>query len=278
MTPINHITVKFVKHPKLPHVELRFSHYRTQTFNKHTHDTYSIGIVSQGRTNFIHQNQAMVVGSGDIALINPAEAHACNPEPGSMLTYFMLYIEPLLMKKIASDLSGSTSKTPCFSKPVIKDTRLHRTLSQLCNLLIQYPDDLLEIESGLYESLSELLLNYGSEGDTPLPQLTGNLEVLKAGQQFLVDYLDQNISLQELASICGLSPYHFLRTFRNHFGLPPHAYQLQQRINRAKRLLHSNMPIIEVATKVGFADQSHFTRKFKASVGATPRQYQLAIQ
>jgi AraC-like DNA-binding protein len=84
------------------------------------------------------------------------------------------------------------------------------------------------------------------------------------------------VSLQELASHAGLSPFHFLREFRKRYGSPPHTYQLQQRVNVAKRLLANGKPIADVATEVGFADQSHFTRKFKSFVGATPRQYQLA--
>lgn len=89
--------------------------------------------------------------------------------------------------------------------------------------------------------------------------------------------MTENIALQHLAAVAGLSAYHLLRTFRERYGLPPHAFQLQQRINVAKRMLAEGFSIAEVAFELGFTDQSHFTKKFKAFVGATPRQYQQGL-
>ncbi|QNI30437.1 helix-turn-helix transcriptional regulator [Alloacidobacterium dinghuense] len=70
----------------------------------------------------------------------------------------------------------------------------------------------------------------------------------------------------------ALRKFHLLRAFRNRFGLPLHAYQLQQRALRAKRLLRSFSPS-RVAFECGFGDQSHFTRVFRAHTGTTPRRY-----
>jgi AraC-like DNA-binding protein len=93
---------------------------------------------------------------------------------------------------------------------------------------------------------------------------------------YLADNLAENISLSELSSLTGFSAYHFLRIFRDTVGLPPHAYQTQLRINRAKKLLAGGKDIVQVAYDTGFTDQSHFSHKFKQMVGATPRQYKLA--
>jgi AraC-like DNA-binding protein len=69
-----------------------------------------------------------------------------------------------------------------------------------------------------------------------------------------------------------LSKVLLLRAFRNRFGLPPHVYQLQQRVLQAKRLLKSFSPSY-VALECGFSDQSHFTRVSRAHAGTTPRRY-----
>jgi AraC-like DNA-binding protein len=103
--------------------------------------------------------------------------------------------------------------------------------------------------------------------------LSESFENVQPGYDYLMGNLARNVSLQELSQRCGLSPYHFLRAFHRRYGLPPHTYQLQQRIVLAKHLLARGMSIAQAAAEVGFADQSHFTRKFKALVGATPRQY-----
>lgn len=77
----------------------------------------------------------------------------------------------------------------------------------------------------------------------------------------------------EPSAIDQISPYHFLRLFKQSTGLTPHQYILQNRINQAKYLLHhSNLSIAEIAARTGFYDQSHLTRCFKRILSATPKQ------
>ncbi len=83
--------------------------------------------------------------------------------------------------------------------------------------------------------------------------------------------LNGHLPLALLAGECGLSPSHFARAFRRSFGLPPHRWLVERRIDRAKTLLaETSLPLAEVAPACGFADQSHFTRVFSARVGITP--------
>jgi AraC-like DNA-binding protein len=71
----------------------------------------------------------------------------------------------------------------------------------------------------------------------------------------------------------GLSPFHLNRLFCREIGMPPHAFQTQVRIARAKTLLRQGLPITGVAMQTGFADQSHLTRHFKRLLKLTPGQY-----
>jgi AraC-like DNA-binding protein len=91
------------------------------------------------------------------------------------------------------------------------------------------------------------------------------------------DYLDthyaDNISLHDLARQAGLSPFYLHRTFSRQVGLPPHAYQAQTRIARAKTLLLEGLAIADVAAQTDFADQSHFTRQFRRWTGVAPGRY-----
>lgn len=83
--------------------------------------------------------------------------------------------------------------------------------------------------------------------------------------------IDGDISMSRLALECGLSTRHFARAFHQSVGVPPHRYLLKRRIEVACDLLvRSGMRLPEVALACGFADQSHFTRVFRASVGVTP--------
>jgi AraC family transcriptional regulator len=81
---------------------------------------------------------------------------------------------------------------------------------------------------------------------------------------------------RELASQVHMSPFHFARRFKQAVGTPPHAYITHVRIERAKRLLATtNLPLIEVATRVGYRTQAHFTGVFHRYVGTTPRAYRV---
>lgn len=267
--------VKFIRNPQLQQIELRFSHYRQHAFDKHTHDTYSVGVVREGQTEFFLHNRTEVIHRGEIALINPGQVHACNPKQDSALTYYMLYVEPDLIREISGALSKKNARTTDFVTPIVRDDGIYRNLMKL-NLSIVNAQSDLEVETILCETLAEIIRRFANIKTQKPTRRQGADKIIANGRAYLMENLSQNVSLQELASHSGLSPYHFLREFRKRYGLPPHTYQLQHRINIAKRLLAKGTPIAHVATDVGFADQSHFTRKFKALVGTTPRQYQLA--
>jgi AraC-like DNA-binding protein len=74
----------------------------------------------------------------------------------------------------------------------------------------------------------------------------------------------------------GMSRYAFIRAFRAATGMSPHAYQLNLRINAARRLLRHGRAHTSVALDLGFADQAHFQRAFKERVAMTPGAYRRA--
>lgn len=96
---------------------------------------------------------------------------------------------------------------------------------------------------------------------------------LAAVQAHLQAHLADPVSLDELATIDGISKYHLARMFSHAFGVPPHAYQILLRVNAARALLDAGTPIAEASARVGFADQAHLTRHFKKAFSVTPGQY-----
>jgi AraC-like DNA-binding protein len=81
------------------------------------------------------------------------------------------------------------------------------------------------------------------------------------------------VSLERLADLAGLSPFHLTRIFRREVGLPPHVYLKQVRVFKARQLLDQGLAIAEAAAEAGFTDQSHLSRQFKKLLGITPGQY-----
>lgn len=91
--------------------------------------------------------------------------------------------------------------------------------------------------------------------------------------------LSDGLSLGELAACVRMSQFHFARKFRLSTGQSPHAYLTQQRMERAKRLLReSDLPLAQVARRVGYQTQAHFTGVFRRHVGLTPRVFRLQPQ
>jgi AraC family transcriptional regulator len=117
-----------------------------------------------------------------------------------------------------------------------------------------------------------LLRNYSSHQHRSI-RYPGGLSPtqLKLVIDYINDYLEQDLSLKELAAIAQLSAYHFCRSFKQSTGLTPHQYVIRQRVERAKLLLKDGkMGISEVAIACGFTHQSHLNRHFKQLTGVTP--------
>lgn len=96
---------------------------------------------------------------------------------------------------------------------------------------------------------------------------------------YIEEKLAEPVGVRELASQVHMSPFHFARRFKQAVGTPPHGYITQVRIERAKALLAgTNVPLIEVATRVGYRTQAHFTGVFHRYVGTTPRAYRLGAR
>jgi transcriptional regulator GlxA family with amidase domain len=94
---------------------------------------------------------------------------------------------------------------------------------------------------------------------------------VKRVTDFISANLTETVRLSELAAISGLSPSHFGRAFKGSTGLPPHRWQLNMRIERARAMLSdAGASLADIACATGFADQSHFTRVFSKIVGTSP--------
>ena len=113
------------------------------------------------------------------------------------------------------------------------------------------------------------------------PRIRGGLppRASRRVREFVEEHLEENISIQALASIAGLSMYHFARAFKQSEGMTPHEYLIHCRVQRAKNLLaETDLPLSEIALASGFSDQSHCARRFREHVGVTPSSYRWSLR
>ncbi len=214
---------------------------------------------------------------GDIAIIPAGISHRCNWNAPAQ--FMVLAIEPTLLFQVGQDWVNPDriELIPHFMTK--QDVLIQGIFSALRD----------ELETGkiggylLIDSLKttlaiHLLRNYCSTQPKLSSYVNGLSKlVLQQVEEYINEHLHQEIKLIELAAIAQMSPYHFLRLFKQSMGVTPHQYILQCRIEKAKNLLqHSELSIAEVAASVGFCDQSHFTRYFKRIVGVTPKQLRQA--
>jgi transcriptional regulator GlxA family with amidase domain len=113
------------------------------------------------------------------------------------------------------------------------------------------------------------------------PRVRGGLppRAMRRVHEFIEEHLEENVSIQALANIAGLSMYHFARAFKQSEGVTPHEYLIQRRVQRTKDLLaETDLPLSEIALASGFSDQSHCARRFREHVGVTPSSYRWSLR
>ena len=211
---------------------------------------------------------------GEIAVIPAHVPHRCNWDTSAQ--FMVLAIAPSLLQKVGQDWidPDRIQLVPRFMTE--QDALIQGIFASLKN----------ELETGgiggnvLLDSLkTALAIHLLRQYCTTLPKISNDLEKLSQPKlievkDYIHAHLHQELKLLDLAAIAQMSPYHFLRLFKQSLGMTPHQYILQSRIEKAKHLLcHSDRTIAEIALSVGFCDQSHLTRYFKRMVGVTPKQF-----
>jgi AraC family transcriptional regulator len=97
---------------------------------------------------------------------------------------------------------------------------------------------------------------------------------MRRAMDYIEAHLSENVSLDVLANIAAMSPFHFARSFKSATGLPPHKFLAARRMEQAKQLLKStSLPVAEIAWRVGYENISHFTQVFRQNSGQTPGMF-----
>ncbi|WP_250655754.1 AraC family transcriptional regulator [Alkalimarinus coralli] len=260
----------FKKSDILPFVEMRRADRSSACYHTHSHDEFSFGVIDEGEAEYRNQRCKNHIGSGMTVTINPADAHSCNPKEG-LWSYRMLFVDTHWIGELQQEMLSfhSIDYLP-FPNLYESDAKTYHSFGKLFEILVAETNPLVA-ESLLIQFLERRFMNSASLAKaSALPDLMR----VKQVKELIMDQLDVNISLDEFSAHSGLSRYHLIRSFKHAYGQSPHAFQLDQRIKKAKSLLQRGESIVDTASVLGFADQSHFQRNFKKRLAVTPRQYQ----
>jgi AraC-like DNA-binding protein len=252
----------FWRDPALPHVESRRACHSRACYKPHSHPTFSIGAVDAGGSIFTgsHGRQS-ALSPGSLVLVPACCVHACNPLPEACWSYQMLHLD-------AAWLYGTVPHLATDSARVLHDTALY---AQFCSMNALLFSDVCVTDK--QDALLALLHACASASVArPLPSTAARIPaqlhpVLAALQA------QPLASLDHLAQLAGMSRYQLIRAFRAATGMTPHAYQLNLGVNRARQGLQAGGALADIACELGFADQSHLQRVFKAHAAITPGRY-----
>jgi len=265
----------FWHEPALSNLELLRASYVTHTFAPHTHEGFAIGVIESGAETFSYRRAHHVAAAGSIVVIGPNEMHTGQALTPHGWSYRMLYPALDLLQRAASEAAGTPHNVPFFSAAVFQDAALAGLIWRLHLALENPATSILERESRLLWTFTHLVTRHADQSPV-VRAAKPDHEYVQRIRQHLETHFAQNLSLDDLANLVHVSPFHLLRVFRAAVGLPPHAYLNQVRVRQAKTLLAANVPLADVALQTGFADQSHLSKQFKRIVGVAPGVYRRA--
>jgi AraC-like DNA-binding protein len=263
---------RYWQHAAVEGVDLLRARYVTHRYGRHSHETYTFGLIEAGVEEFEYGSTLQRAGPGAVALLDPDVVHTGHAATAWGWAYRVLYPQVSVVTEVAAEL-GWRAGTPRFPQTVLYDPAT-ATLLRSAHRAAEWGDQLAS-STLLTTALAGLLSAHAAagpaSGPSPVPKAPDAVGMVR---DMLAERLADPPSLAELAALTGLSQFALLRAFRAATGLPPHAYLNQLRVRHARRLLDNGLPAAEVAARTGFADQAHLTRHFKRVVGVPPAAYQ----
>ncbi|MCB1755881.1 MAG: helix-turn-helix domain-containing protein [Gammaproteobacteria bacterium] len=264
----------FWRDARMPYVELRkVGDGRQVCYAPHSHTQWSLGAITAGKSTYLYRDDSYLVSAGDLVLVNPEWVHACNPVDNQAWAYLMLYIDTGWLTDLRH--KAGLLDTTCWqdiSRATLSDKAWYERYLRVADCLLDSRRDLLDKQTTVTGFLSDLMHELTGQTERCQPQVPQTLKELAA---YLDRHAVEDIALEDLCDFSGYSAGHLIRSFKQYFGLTPHAYLINRRIQLGRHALKNGAPIVEAALNAGFADQPHFQRAFKRLMAATPNQYRL---
>lgn len=252
--------------PQIAGVELYHAHITKYAFEPHTHEAFGIGAITLGAERFRYRGEQLVAPEDSLVLMNPDELHTGESASDGGWQYRMIYLEPSFLESLTGERHW------WFNTAVNHDPQRARQISHLIAGLWQAHDPL--TQQGLLLHLVDTFRPYARHAPGHSPEAAQRFTRVR---EYLHDNYMQTITLDSLAALVSLSPYHFQRQFKAHYHVTPHQMLMAIRLWYAKQFLTSGMSAAHVAVRCGLTDQSHLTKAFTQRYGITPVRYQKQV-
>jgi len=248
------------------------AHFIGHAYDPHWHHSFLVGITEQGVQQFNCRRVRHNSTPGQVFLLEPGDIHDGHAPTADGFTYSTLYLQPnWLEAELRSVFEQAPSgNLPSFADTLCRDAQLASATALAFRAV--HDQELRIVRQTAMDQLLVCLTRHlhWRKRLNPDPRLP--LTAQRA-RDYLHANLERDISLEEVALACGVDRFRLTRAFKAAFGLAPHAYLIQLRLARARRLLAQGQTPAEVAVALGFADQSHLGRWFRRAYRLTPADY-----
>jgi AraC family transcriptional regulator len=235
---------------------------------------FVVGVSSLGghTRRIFHEHHATTHDFTDNSIYIRDLSQTYKADLGGPFDFMLFEISPAFLAKIADD-----AEMPGVRSLSVETASKDIVLANLARALVPALEKPEEANALFIDQMTTaigtyLVQRYGGQPVTASDRsqkLSRSHEDL--AKSLLLDNLDGNVSISEVAQVCNLSRGYFIRAFRETTGMTPYQWVIRKRVDRARDLLRaSDTTLAEVAIACGFSDQSHFTRVFADIVGTTP--------
>ncbi|WP_262852331.1 AraC family transcriptional regulator [Mumia quercus] len=244
--------------PDVPHLrEVLHAEFTEHAYPRHTHGDWTVLLIDTGAVSYALDRHPHTAEPTTVTLLPPHVTHdGRSAREGHAFRKRVLYLDETWLPL---DAVG-----PSVDRPTVVRADVAATVRQVHGALAG--GDVFEAESELVRVQD--LLRQHLRGLAP--STTSDVPLARRLRSLLDEAVTTGVTLEEASRTLDAHPSHLVRSFSHAFGLPPHRYLTGRRVDLARRMLLDGLRPAEVAVAVGFHDQAHLTRHFRAVLGTTP--------
>lgn len=249
--------------------------FHAHAYDPHFHDQVLVGVTEQGVQQFRCRRETHRSTPGRLIFMEPGETHDGEATVAGGFTYAMLYFDPVWLRQGASLYADRETGETVFHFPRTLDddaplAQAVRVARRQIAVAHDRSGSRMACDAALDHVVALLAQRFAGAASDKADRAP---RVAKLAREAMDAGFDDDLGLEDLALAAGTDRFRLTRAFSAAYGLSPHAYLVQRRLNRARFLLSRGESPAAAAAAAGFADQSHLGRWFRRAFGMTPAAY-----
>lgn len=271
-TPSNHFTLW--RSEQLFNIDFASYTLAHHSFARHFHDHYVIELVIKGADTFYCNGKTYTAEKKQLVLINPGEVHTGSTVLDTRLQYFSLYPDSHALQQIAQALEITLSGDFNFRRSLLQHSLLTEKFRLLFDSFNSKSDTLRQQE--IFLDCLHALFQHSTGNNGQVAMATKKDGRITLLIEFIREHFKEDVSLQQMAELVRLNPFHLVRVFNKTIGVSPYEYLLNTRAEHSRQLLRKGYTVQEAAMQAGFYDSSHLNRSLRKIAGTSPKSFLLS--